>query len=533
MKMRTRITLWLVVPVVLGMGVLTVLTGMNISRDVKQKVLDLTTEICKARAAEVGKWAYGYINLISRTAGDPEMVGGDIEEIKSFMLERAANLRPEQDYEFFGSAAGMSYTSMGTSNTITDRAYFKAIMGGADFFVSEGVISKSTGKACVFICVPVKGKDKQLLGMAATSVSLGTLSAIVSDIRIGDAYALLMDRLQKIIAHPNQELIMTLDMNNFEEAGFSGLGPAMEEIRNGVAGYQIYRDADGQERYMVYTPVAEIGWTMALAFPARQVTDTVRSIVTMLIVISVIILAILITMILVIVSSIVRPINILARAALRLSNGYLTIDPADADSFRRASCKKDEIGDTIRAMDTLIGSMSGIVRSIAASSLEVEKGASAISGTSQLLSQGSTEQASSAEEVSSTIEEIASTVKQSADNASTTENIARRATADARSGADSVMRSVEAMKAIAGKIGIHRGDRQADQHACPERRHRGGSSWGCGEGVHRGGQRGPQARGEEPDRRRRDRGHFGRQCAHGGGGGKEDHRVPAGCAENR
>ncbi len=224
MKMRTRITLWLVVPVVLGMGVLTVLTGMNISRDVKQKVLDLTTEICKARAAEVGKWAYGYINLISRTAGDPEMVGGDIEEIKSFMLERAANLRPEQDYEFFGSAAGMSYTSMGTSNTITDRAYFKAIMGGADFFVSEGVISKSTGKACVFICVPVKGKDKQLLGMAATSVSLGTLSAIVSDIRIGDAYALLMDRLQKIIAHPNQELIMTLDMNNFEEAGFSGLG---------------------------------------------------------------------------------------------------------------------------------------------------------------------------------------------------------------------------------------------------------------------------------------------------------------------
>jgi methyl-accepting chemotaxis protein len=172
---------------------------------------------------------------------------------------------------------------------------------------------------------------------------------------------------------------------------------------------------------------------MALAFPARQVTDTVRSIVTMLIVISVIILAILITMILVIVSSIVRPINLLARSALRLSNGYLTIDPADADSFRRASCKKDEIGDTIRAMDTLIGSMSGIVRSIAASSLEVEKGASAISGTSQLLSQGSTEQASSAEEVSSTIEEIGSTVKQSADNASTTENIARRATADARS----------------------------------------------------------------------------------------------------
>ena len=52
------------------------------------------------------------------------------------------------------------------------------------------------------------------------------------------------------------------------------------------------------------------------------------------------------------------------------------------------------------------------------------------SGT-ELMSQGSTEQAASAEEVSSSVEEMNATIKQNAENAAQTEKIARSSATDA------------------------------------------------------------------------------------------------------
>src|SRR6202000_1950891 len=70
------------------------------------------------------------------------------------------------------------------------------------------------------------------------------------------------------------------------------------------------------------------------------------------------------------------------------------------------------------------------------------------------LSQGATEQPSSAEEASASMEEMASNIKQNADNATQTEKIARQSASDAQSSGDAVSRAVEAMQTIAEKITI-------------------------------------------------------------------------------
>jgi methyl-accepting chemotaxis protein len=117
----------------------------------------------------------------------------------------------------------------------------------------------------------------------------------------------------------------------------------------------------------------------------------------------------------------------------------------------RARSDKDEL---MKALADMAKKLTEVVRDVKESSDNVTTGSLQISASTQQLSQGSTEQASSIEEVSSSMEEMSSNIKQNADNAAQTEKIAIKAAADAKEGGEAVGRTVEAMKQIAGKIGI-------------------------------------------------------------------------------
>jgi methyl-accepting chemotaxis protein len=114
----------------------------------------------------------------------------------------------------------------------------------------------------------------------------------------------------------------------------------------------------------------------------------------------------------------------------------------------------DEIGDLARAFDNLIKRLSEIALGIQTASSSVASGSEQISSTAQQMSQGATEQAASAEEVSSSVEEMAATIKQNTDNSVATESIALKASKDAEEGGLAVTQAVDAIKEIAGKIGI-------------------------------------------------------------------------------
>jgi methyl-accepting chemotaxis protein len=136
--------------------------------------------------------------------------------------------------------------------------------------------------------------------------------------------------------------------------------------------------------------------------------------------------------------------NNITHLAQEIAKGNLEIEV-------RARSDKDEL---MRAIAAMAGKLTEVVRDVMESSSNVSVGAQQISDSSQQLSQGATEQASSIQEVSSSMEEMTSNIKQNADNATQTEKIAMKAASDAKEGGEAVGRTVEAMKQIAGKIGI-------------------------------------------------------------------------------
>jgi methyl-accepting chemotaxis protein len=128
---------------------------------------------------------------------------------------------------------------------------------------------------------------------------------------------------------------------------------------------------------------------------------------------------------------------------------------ADGDLTRFAEVTtRDEIGDLLGHVNTMIERLRGVVADALSASDNVSSGSQQLSASSETLSQGATEQASSAEEASASMEEMASNIKQNADNAAQTEKIARQSSRDAETSGEAVGRAVTAMRTIAEKISI-------------------------------------------------------------------------------
>lgn len=153
-----------------------------------------------------------------------------------------------------------------------------------------------------------------------------------------------------------------------------------------------------------------------------------------------------VTIAILITRSITRPLSVAVTAIERVAGGDLTANIAVTS--------RDEIGQICGAMNEMIASLRNIIGDIALATGNVASGSEQMSATSQQLSQGAAEQAAAAEESTSSMEEMAASIERNADNARETDKIASKAANDAKTGGESVARTVAAMREVADKISI-------------------------------------------------------------------------------
>jgi methyl-accepting chemotaxis protein len=133
-----------------------------------------------------------------------------------------------------------------------------------------------------------------------------------------------------------------------------------------------------------------------------------------------------------------------AQAADAIASGDLTVDPKPLSG-------KDTLGIALQRMTQ---KLRVVVADALTAAGGVYSGGEQLSAASQELAAGAAEQAASAEKVSAAMEEMAANIKQNADNAVQTEKIARQSSIEAQASGDAVRRAVQAMQAIAEKIGF-------------------------------------------------------------------------------
>jgi methyl-accepting chemotaxis protein len=144
--------------------------------------------------------------------------------------------------------------------------------------------------------------------------------------------------------------------------------------------------------------------------------------------------------------SITVPLAEAVNVANNLADGNLNVK-IEVDS-------KDETGMLLTAMQNMVGKLSEIITAVRSSADSLASASEEISATAQSLSQASSEQAASVEETSASIEQMTASINQNTENAKVTDSMAGKASREATEGGQAVASTVEAMKKIAGKIGI-------------------------------------------------------------------------------
>lgn len=144
--------------------------------------------------------------------------------------------------------------------------------------------------------------------------------------------------------------------------------------------------------------------------------------------------------------SVTRPISEATAVAGLLANGDLS-----ASIHVRG---KDEVGQLLAAMQAMVTKLSQIIGEVRGASDSLSSASEQVSSTAQSLSQGATEQAAGVEEMSATIEQASASIQQNSENARVTDGMAAQSAKDAGEGGEAVKLTVQAMKSIAGKIGI-------------------------------------------------------------------------------
>ncbi|MBI5791316.1 MAG: HAMP domain-containing protein [Rhodocyclales bacterium] len=175
--------------------------------------------------------------------------------------------------------------------------------------------------------------------------------------------------------------------------------------------------------------------------------DQVRS-TTLLatVVISSVVSALLLTITFLLVRSIMKPLLTAKEGMRRLADGDLTVRIDDVS--------KDEIGEMLAAQQNLIARLNQIIGEVKGAADALANASGQVSATAQSLSQSSSEQAASVEETTASIEQMTASITQNTENAKVTDNMATKSSGEAEQGGKAVKDTVDAMKSIAGKIGI-------------------------------------------------------------------------------
>ena len=139
---------------------------------------------------------------------------------------------------------------------------------------------------------------------------------------------------------------------------------------------------------------------------------------------------------------ITRPIRAAIIVAEQIAHGDLNAD-IQVNS-------RDEVGQLLRAMQTMHAELRRIVGEVSESSAMVTSAASEIAQGSADLAQRTEEQASALEETASSMEQLTATVQQTAGNVSQANQLADVARTQAEQGSAAVQRTIVAMQAIHG-----------------------------------------------------------------------------------
>jgi len=349
---------------------------------------------------------------------------------------------------------------------ITTRSWYSQVVEEGSTIVTEPYKNSSTGEMVASIVSPVFDPSGNMVGVAALDLSLGAVTDMMEEQKLGNTgFLLLITEAGTIIFANDKSLLQTSiqDMNITEKVkeGFS-------DHKYGSYTYQFA----GSKNYGYMNLIGNSKWVVLSGIPRLEYKLDLYKVVSSTLLLFIVIIVIMCIIISRIAMGIVRPIHQLHDVADRIANGELDVvlDIASDDEIGAVAnsidktvirlkdyikyieeiaevlgeiakgnllftLKQDYVGEFGKikvALENISHTLTKTIRGIYSTAAQVTGGSDQIAKAAQSLAEGATNQAAVVEELLATITDISDRVSGNAEYA-----------ADVANGADKVKVNIE------------------------------------------------------------------------------------------
>ena len=261
-----------------------------------QRVRNLTLEDLQDKAFlevqqganEIDRWLGDKKSALAAIANNPTFRTMDWQVIEPYLQIEEKRL-PDFFYLGMTDADMLLYTTdtpdkNGTID-LSDRQHIQGAMAGVDS-LSDPLLSRSSNnRSIVVFAIPTfSGEETQdnPLGepIGAVNAVVGTeeIKAVVNGLTYGDdSYAFALNSKSEAIAHPNAELMSTIETPapSLLDYGDPGLAEVAQRLAIQESGLRLF-EIEGEKQYVAYVPLKEADWSVALVIPRDNIDGQLR-----------------------------------------------------------------------------------------------------------------------------------------------------------------------------------------------------------------------------------------------------------------
>ena len=449
----------ILVPLIVVLSVIGVLLGGQVSNTVEEMMRKNLTSQTVSAANQVEAFFQKYYGVTEMLAQSRVVVNIVADTQKPQLSESAyyadllAELQGIQAY-YGGEALSVWLTDIGAGEVLlsdgthifsrdvdfTTREWYPMVTQQKTTILTSAYQDDTTGKMVVTVASPVM-INNQVAAIVGADVDTERLSQTLNQIKVGESgYVTLYDTNDTILYHPSSDAVGI----KVEEAGYSSnLSQALtgDQTVEGIA-----YTRNGESFYGSTEYLSDLGYKVLGVLPAAEFDSHVESTIRVVLVGFVGCAVLLAAIVVLLAISITRPLRRLSVATDKLSQGELNVEYTVQGNDEISKVGRDvehivlrlkdyikyidEVSAVLeqigggnldfqlqydyqgdfarikRAMlliqDNLSTTLAGISESAAKVNMEAEQ----ISGGSQALAQGATEQASSVEELSAAVQDL-------------------------------------------------------------------------------------------------------------------------------
>lgn len=452
-SVQARILLFLLPAVAIALIILAYAIYNRDASAQKSSIEQMSRQIVQGKSAELTRWINGLADELYQMA--------EFDEVQSMQwpvmeekLKNAAKKRSDDfAYLYLCKPDGSYYTTLvgKAGSNVSDRDYFQAIMKGeANIFITNPLISRTTGNRVFVVAVPVKNDQGATIGTLVGSVNTTMLSSTVGSISIGNTgYGFVVGGDGAIVAHPDTSLVLSFNLNDADSAGYEGFSGIARQMAGHKEGSGVITNPEGNTEFIFFSPIAySPGWSLAVSVEEKELFDNVRSLMRNLVVFFICTILVVFLIIWIVTRhAITKPFVILNQMSASIAEGRLY----DTVKVRAGN---DEVGRMTIALQFLRDKLFKMTQTISENADTIHIGCNELSRAAEQIAAGSAQQANAIKEVSASMEEMTVSISQNASSAQTTGESSSRTVTSVEKIAESSSRSLKSIREIARKIKI-------------------------------------------------------------------------------